>query len=236
MVSIDRVYQTVLTLLNKEQRGFLTPEEFNLFAQQAQVEIFESYFFELGRATAQYGEMTSEYSSIADNIFEKLEDFETSMSITPSTTEGSEGTFNLPSNLYRLKTLITNTGYDITESSHMDIGYIIRSPLTAPVVKQPLYVRTGNSIQIYPTTGISGVIVHFIEGLPSDLPRWRGAVMGGQLIASTTMGDIVDFVLHSSEEPELVAKILQYAGVHVKADDVVTNAQVIDQRIQQNEQ
>ena len=35
-VSIDSVYQKVLVLANKEQRGYITPQEFNLFADKAQ--------------------------------------------------------------------------------------------------------------------------------------------------------------------------------------------------------
>ena len=43
-VSVDTVYQRVLAILNKEQRGYVTPQEFNLFANQAQSDIFEQYF------------------------------------------------------------------------------------------------------------------------------------------------------------------------------------------------
>ena len=43
-VSVDTVYQRVLALANKEQRGYITPQEFNIFANQAQFEIFEHYF------------------------------------------------------------------------------------------------------------------------------------------------------------------------------------------------
>ena len=32
MISVDTVYKTVLYILNKEQRGYLTPEEFNKIA------------------------------------------------------------------------------------------------------------------------------------------------------------------------------------------------------------
>ena len=32
-VSIDTVYQRVLTLANKEQRGYITPQEFNLLVK-----------------------------------------------------------------------------------------------------------------------------------------------------------------------------------------------------------
>ena len=44
-VSVDTVYQRVLAILNKENRGYVTPQEYNLFANQAQLEIFEQYFF-----------------------------------------------------------------------------------------------------------------------------------------------------------------------------------------------
>ena len=46
-VSIDTVYQRVLALANKEQRGYITPQEFNLHANQAQLDIFEQYFYDL---------------------------------------------------------------------------------------------------------------------------------------------------------------------------------------------
>ena len=44
MVNINTVYTTVLYILNKEQRGYVTPAEFNSLAVQVQEEIFESYF------------------------------------------------------------------------------------------------------------------------------------------------------------------------------------------------
>ena len=43
-VNVNTVYQTVLYILNKEQRGYVPPAEFNSLAAQVQLEIFESYF------------------------------------------------------------------------------------------------------------------------------------------------------------------------------------------------
>ena len=48
-VNINSVYQKVLALANKEQRGYITPQEFNYFADQAQLDIFEGYFNDLAR-------------------------------------------------------------------------------------------------------------------------------------------------------------------------------------------
>ena len=43
-INVNTVYQTVLLILNKEQRGYMTPVEFNKTGTQAQLEIFETYF------------------------------------------------------------------------------------------------------------------------------------------------------------------------------------------------
>ena len=43
----NAIYQKILTLANKEQRGYVTPQEFNLFADRAQNEIYENYFHQL---------------------------------------------------------------------------------------------------------------------------------------------------------------------------------------------
>ena len=45
-IGIDNVYQQVLAIANKEQRGYITPQEFNLFARKAQNDIFEKTFIE----------------------------------------------------------------------------------------------------------------------------------------------------------------------------------------------
>ena len=44
MIQVDSVYQRVLALANKEQRGYITPQEFNLYANHAQKEIYEHIF------------------------------------------------------------------------------------------------------------------------------------------------------------------------------------------------
>jgi len=44
MININDVYKTVLVVINKENRGYITPEEFNRLSALAQNEIFEGYF------------------------------------------------------------------------------------------------------------------------------------------------------------------------------------------------
>ena len=71
MVNVDTVYQKVLALANKEQRGYITPQEFNLFADHAQMEIFEQYFYDSDQFKRRSGN-DSEYHDMVDLIDEKL--------------------------------------------------------------------------------------------------------------------------------------------------------------------
>ena len=85
-VYIDTVYQRVLSIANKEQRGYITPQEFNLLANQAQLEIFEQYFHDINQFGRLPGNKT-EYSDMIDNINEKLKPFQnyqTAMSVSSS--------------------------------------------------------------------------------------------------------------------------------------------------------
>ena len=41
---INAVRNTVLAILNKNNYGYISPSDFNLFAKQAQLDIFDEYF------------------------------------------------------------------------------------------------------------------------------------------------------------------------------------------------
>ena len=74
MVSVNTVYQTVLALANKEQRGYITPQEFNLHANHAQLDIFEQYFYDLNQFKRVPGNQSS-YADMTDLIGDKIQVF-----------------------------------------------------------------------------------------------------------------------------------------------------------------
>ena len=73
-INVDLVYKTVLLIINKEQRGYLTPNEFNKIATQVQLEIFESYFETLNQQM-RLPQNESEYGDRYKTVQEKLEIF-----------------------------------------------------------------------------------------------------------------------------------------------------------------
>lgn len=76
-VSVDTVYKTVLLILNKEQRGYMTPDEFNKVAAQVQLEIFDDYFESLNQQLRFPGN-DSEYANRVKNLYEKTAIFQES--------------------------------------------------------------------------------------------------------------------------------------------------------------
>ena len=91
-ISVDTVYRTVLLILNKESRGYLTPDEYNKIGTQVQLEMFNEYFEDLNQQL-RIPENDSEYSNRVKNLEEKLAVFK-----TPPTTASYNpgGYFNLP--------------------------------------------------------------------------------------------------------------------------------------------
>lgn len=212
MISADRVYQTVQKILNKEQRGYFPPVEFNLFANQAQIEIFENYFYDLD-IYMQGGRNDSDYGDAVKNLNEKIHMFENHVAIT----EDDNDVFNFPANFYRLgRVQLNNIIAD--ELSSKEISYVNLSPLTSPTRKQPVYHRVEGGFELYPQTLMMEdvVSIDYIRR-PAEVSWGYNTVQGRAVYNANTT---TDFELHPSELPLLILKICALAGVAVRAVDV----------------
>ena len=162
-VSIDTVYQRVLAMANKEQRGYITPQEFNLFANQAQMEIFEQYFYDAG----QFNRMPKDETPRADVVHlleEKISIFKKRAQPVTITNKYGDGT--LPSDVYRLDNVLsyntTDTTRIVEEITEDELITYNQSPLAKPTTQRPVYLRRGETaIKIYPRGDTSGVAVFF---------------------------------------------------------------------------
>ena len=224
MVNITDIYERVLVVLNKENRGYVTRDEFNSLAKQAQLEIFESYFTK--KALSIQGENDTDYSNPVMNVEEKITFFDNVMTINRGTTR----VLPYPMMMYRLGVVDIN-GRQIDEVSHKDLLYINLSPLTSPTMTQPVYVRHEGGIVIYPLDYEGDVTVNYLR--TPAAPNFSGTVVGQQVLPG--MND-VNFELHPSEEIELTNKILTYMGVVTRDGEVVQFASGKESQIQNSEQ
>jgi len=76
-ISVNKVYRTVLSIINKEGRGFLTPDQFNRIGRQVQLDLLEKAFFDYNKAlNKEKGNITNnEYADIPKIIKEKIDIF-----------------------------------------------------------------------------------------------------------------------------------------------------------------
>tara|TARA_R100001224_G_C4007715_1_gene145062 strand:+ start:41 stop:742 length:702 start_codon:yes stop_codon:yes gene_type:complete len=231
-VGINKVYNKVLAIANKEQRGYIVPQEFNLFADLAQMEIFEQYFYDKNQFMRVHGN-DGEYSDIIHNLNEKINIFEADASVN------ANGQIQA-NDFYRLGTVIHNNQTVVEEVEPHEILYMNKSPLIAPTVARPVYVRQttasmGIMIDVYPSAVNSSLTCTYIR--KPKKPQWGYVVINDRAMYDADSSVTTDFELHVSEETELVYKILKLAGVSMKRQDIATAGQGLEaSQIQQEKQ
>jgi hypothetical protein len=312
---INSVRNTVLSVLNKNNYGYISPSDFNLFAKQAQLDIFEDYFYqynyqinkENARASGTgYADIKKGYEEVI-NIFSKTnfllhnvnnEFFTPSPSTTndnyyllnkvlaytrllasgvntnavanglednssdfiaagvgvgdivgnvttqqvakvvsvvnPTTLQLNVDIFTaFPQNYVIYDDGVVNEAEKVTQSK---ITMLNNSLLTAPSTMFPAYTQQEPNLSLFPASinTIGAVECQYIR-YPND-PKWTYVtLLGGEPSFDQTQSDFQDFELSISDEPTLVLKILQYAGMSIREVGAVQFAQGLESKEDQDE-
>ena len=213
MVNINTVYQTVLALANKEQRGYITPQEFNLFAEQAQMSIFEQYFYDLNQFLRIPGNNTS-HSDVTSILEEKISLFEQT-NITVA------GGILLPSDLFQLQEVMwkesgqgsNNQLYAVEHVDRKTYNQMRKVSLVKPTDKRLIYIRNFNSITVIgEQQKLTNVTCNYISAPVT--PKWAYVVVDEKALYNPNLS--INFQIHHAEQTDLVVKILGLAGVTLK--------------------
>jgi len=250
MVNIDTVYQRVLAIANKEQRAYITPLEFNLLANQAQITLFEQYFYDRNQTAAMPGNEV-EYSDIDNILDEKIGMFtvDGAMVLAGET---------LPTDLYRLGGVFVRMPVDmwapypnapVEDFRQWEAQYVSSKdwiaiqnfPLLQPTNRRPIYTRSRDTIRVFGannqmlTTDNTGTSIIFCDYVRQpEKVEWGYDVIGEKALHNGTPGRTIHFQHHPSEETKLVIKILELAGVIIEDPNIVQYAnQKETQNIQQ---
>lgn len=181
---INEVRNTVLSILNKNNYGYISPSDFNLFAKQAQLDMFEQYFYDYNRQinleNNRLGRLSgSGLSNLKKQLLEVIDTFTQYKNLSVSTTpETSIQTFDLPNDWYTIVEVIwgqscsEGTNYSNKEAERVNenqIRRLIRSNLTSPSPQFPAYIITqqGYPITEGPGTGTYGNLSNQITLYPA---------------------------------------------------------------------
>jgi len=229
---INSVRNTVMFLLNKDNRGYVSPSEFDYFAKLAQLEIFESYFSDYSKAMAMQNvrKKALNYGDTVQHIQNKIDIFYENVALTyvdnvPPPEERDY--FLLPADLYKLINLTYQGGFgtDVTQSGGTVIqpvaphkfDMIVNSNYTTPTLTYPIYVRKGNNIYVRPLSISQTVQANYIRK-PVD-PHWGYVSVGGDPVYNSATS--TDFEISEEDETELIIKICKYAGLSIREAEVV---------------
>tara|TARA_R110000744_G_scaffold298684_1_gene408281 strand:+ start:351 stop:1085 length:735 start_codon:yes stop_codon:yes gene_type:complete len=218
-VNIDTVYQRVLAVANKEQRGYITPQEYNLLANQAQMSIFETYFYNKNtRKKIEQVKVEADEADIEELIGKKLNPFVSVQNITGGTTYPSTvlvGAANVDvfqtgrvfyNNQECTRVAISEARFAANSTRHM-----------AAASKRPSFSDSnmpGEDIRMY----VSGTIPQ-ASGVTAEcfrvplIANWTYVVVNGKALYNASDASGQNFELHRSEEDTLVNKILELSGI-----------------------
>lgn len=240
---INEVRNTVLSVLNKNNYGYLSPSDFNLFATNAQMELYEEYFSSYNKAInfENARQAGVDYADMEQSIAETIEVF---VRVDDLTQIGTSNEFYFPS--------LTTTGYDAFFVSNVilygpegnqwgeaekvtngRINLLLNSNLTKPTTYYPVYVLQDSKILVYPEEIKDGGTVKMTYFRYPKAPKWTYMTMSnGEPVFDQSQPDYQDFELPPNDGYKLTMKILQYAGVSIREFDVMQYAMAQEQHEQ----
>ncbi len=250
-INVNTVYQTVLLILNKEQRGYMTPTEFNNIGTQVQLQIFEKYFEDINQQI-RIPQTDTDYADRVENIDEKMAIFKTygdASYVTGPPAYWTLPTIDIYGNnveptsdtpFYRLGTVTYRNEVLVQRLDRNDFYTINKSLLTKPTKTFPAYLYENNYLYVLPNDIVTDGDIQ-VEFIKKPAPPIWGFDVGslGQYVYNSSPFDPSasptgsrNFEIHISEQTSLIIKILLYAGIVIRDPQIV---QAASQQVQSEE-
>jgi hypothetical protein len=223
---INKVYSTILAIINKDNRGYIAPLEFNLYAELAQMTLFEELFHKYSRSIVKQNSRMyhSEFSDVPKHLREVVDIFTKEANLS---FDSSRGLWTVNANDFYRLIKIDHNSVEVEEVSKLEINRILNNNLVSPTLKHPAYISLDGGYRLYPETiNSQDTIVTYIR--KPKQPKWTYVNVSGNPLFNPSSSDYQDFELPYSMFTELVIKILGYSGVEIREADIIQISQSSD--------
>ena len=152
MAMINNVRNTVLAIINKNNYGYLSPQDFNLYAQQAQMDLFEDYFYQYNQWINRENQRLSGsgYADIVKSLVEVIDSFSEEAFLIGGNGANS---WNLPldyyliNKIYHYPTLLTSGTTSASNNQQLINAALLGQP------SPPAFNTGGTGFTVFPLTG-----------------------------------------------------------------------------------
>ncbi len=226
---INNVRKTVLSILNKNNYGYISPDDFNMYARVAQREIFEDYFHRFNKENNKINARMSGsgHADIQARINGEVDKF----TVVEKPSFITDNQFALPSpltngdDMFKIVSVTTEQQAgdgtyffkaEASKVSNLELRRLGASNLLGAASYNPMYTVNGDTFTMAGDNYVTNEVVLEYIRYPRD-PKWTYLNIGaGEPIFDQTANDYQDFEIGEAEETELINKILQMAGMSIR--------------------
>jgi len=219
-MNVNDMYRICQFAINKAQNGYLTPSEFNLIINQAQIS-YQDYL--LGEFQQyQYGRPQARINySQNENIRQRL-----SPLITESTLaiNGTSGEATYPNDYVQADAVRTST-FARVRYVQQDSLYSYYNSEIDPIATNPIYLLEPTGLQFYPKT-LGTAVLTYVKDAPEIVWAYT-TVSGRPVYAATQTGagvtpttGTVQPVWDNVDLLEIIARALKLVGVSLQIGQV----------------
>jgi hypothetical protein len=226
-MNVNDMYRICQFAVNKAQNGYLTPSEFNLTINQAQVS-YQDYL--LGEFQQyQYGRPQARINySQNENIRQRLSPLITSATLSIN----GSGESAYPADYVQADTMIT-TAFNRVRFVQQDALYSYYNSQIDPIATNPIYLLEPTGFQFYPVT-LGSAILTYVKDAPEII--WGYTLVSGRPVYNPTaynpstqptgsqqpVWDNVDLL-------EIIARALKLIGLNLQDGQVQQYANQVTQ-------
>lgn len=224
---IDIIFQTVKAFLNTNGRGNFKPVDFNLFLNNAVLEIYNLYITDINQKVNREnrGLINGGLENSADRVREKLQHYLNMETVSPV-----GGAYTLPVDYKSIDVIKNALGASFEPCKNREEFEIIKN--TVGTTEFPIYLKSGNTIETFPST-TDDLLIYYIR-MPR-FAKWTFLYIQNAEVFNPSAPDFVDVDIHPEDQTEVIVRVCQKFGVNLKENDITAYFQMKEAEKQQQQ-
>lgn len=226
-ISTNFIRNAVLFILNKQNLGYISPMDYDVFCNLAVRDVYENLFYEYNQFINKQNKRltSSEYGNISKNIQDQIDYYASYTNNTNFVYDSVKGTWSYTGNdLYRSENLslveiATDKKIDVELVSKSQLNVLKNSPMTTPSLLFPAYTRIMDEFKVVPTVPSTHTLELFYLRSPKS-PKWTYTNVAGNPVFNPSASDLQDIDLHESLMIPFLTKVLNYCGMSIREAEV----------------